>query len=395
MNFYLLLITQAFNAIADALLSVKTVLPWLMQSLGVPPGLIGLLVPIRESGSMLPQLAIGNVLQSLARRKFAYSAGLAVQGLCASLIALVAVLYQGWTAGCLIVGLVLLLALARAVCSICSKDVLGKTVQSGRRGGLLGWSSAIAGGVSGLIGLFIVFDVLGSESNLVRLILIAALAWFVASMTELLISEPKGDTQTPKSLKTKLKSSLLLFRSDELFRRFVVVRAFLMSSALSAPYLVLLIQRESSDWQNSIQLLGILIVLSGAASFLSSPIWGRSADQSSRRVMLLCAALTAVLSISAAMLSALETAHEVYLLLGLFLLLSLVHQGVRIARKTYVVDIAEGNQRTDYVATSNSAIGLLLIISGAISALLAQISISLVLWVFAALLLAYKLPEAS
>ena len=49
---------------------------------------------------------------------------------------------------------------------------------------------------------------------------------------------------------------------------------------------------------------------------------------------------------------------------GMFFLLALIHDGVRLGRKTYVVDLASGNKRTDYVAISNSIIGLLLLIVG-------------------------------
>ena len=46
--------------------------------------------------------------------------------------------------------------------------------------------------------------------------------------------------------------------------------------------------------------------------------------------------------------------------------LGLAHAGVRLGRKTYMVDMAEGNRRTDYVAVSNSVIGALLLVSGVI-----------------------------
>jgi len=51
--------------------------------------------------------------------------------------------------------------------------------------------------------------------------------------------------------------------------------------------------------------------------------------------------------------------------------LSVAHDGVRIGRKTYIVDLAGGNKRTDYVAVSNSVIGVVLLIVG-LAGLLAQ-----------------------
>ena len=56
---------------------------------------------------------------------------------------------------------------------------------------------------------------------------------------------------------------------------------------------------------------------------------------------------------------------------GAYFVLTLVHTGVRIGRKTYVVDMAGGDLRTRYVAVSNSALGVVLLGTGALSSLLA------------------------
>jgi len=49
----------------------------------------------------------------------------------------------------------------------------------------------------------------------------------------------------------------------------------------------------------------------------------------------------------------------------------IAHAGVRIGRKTHVVDLAGGDNRAEYVALSNTVIGVLLLVVGAlISALL-------------------------
>jgi hypothetical protein len=49
---------QALQSTGDHVVNPKTVLAWLFSVLGVPAVLTGLLVPIRESGSMLPQAAM-------------------------------------------------------------------------------------------------------------------------------------------------------------------------------------------------------------------------------------------------------------------------------------------------------------------------------------------------
>ncbi|MEI8640740.1 hypothetical protein P4S68_05050 [Pseudoalteromonas sp. Hal099] len=74
-NFILLLTSQLFSKFADALLNPKVTLPWLMQSLNVPSAFIAWLVPIRESGSLLPQLAIANIIRKLSVRKWVWVCG--------------------------------------------------------------------------------------------------------------------------------------------------------------------------------------------------------------------------------------------------------------------------------------------------------------------------------
>jgi hypothetical protein len=51
--------------------------------------------------------------------------------------------------------------------------------------------------------------------------------------------------------------------------------------------------------------------------------------------------------------------------------LGVAHAGVRAGRKTYVVDLAGGVKRTDYIAVSNTLIGLLLLVVGGVTSLFA------------------------
>jgi hypothetical protein len=70
---------------------------------------------------------------------------------------------------------------------------------------------------------------------------------------------------------------------------------------------------------------------------------------------------------------------------AVYLLLTLIHTGVRVARKTYVADMAGGDRRTEYVAVANTAMGALLLGAGAASSVLALLGAEVAL-VFLALL---------
>ena len=62
-----------------------------------------------------------------------------------------------------------------------------------------------------------------------------------------------------------------------------------------------------------------------------------------------------------------------------YLVLSIAHAGVRIGRKTYLIDMAGGTKRTDYVSVSNTVIGVLLLVTGGVSALASLLSVEAVL----------------
>jgi hypothetical protein len=83
------------------------------------------------------------------------------------------------------------------------------------------------------------------------------------------------------------------------------------------------------------------------------------------------ATVTIVVFLAATML---ETAASSTLLYPTaYFVLAVIHTGSRIGRKTYVVDLATGDQRTSYVAVSNTAMGVLLLVTGAASAALATL----------------------
>ncbi len=55
--------------LGDTLVNPKTVLAWLITSLNAPVYLLGFLVPIRESGSLIPQLILASFVRRMSVRK--------------------------------------------------------------------------------------------------------------------------------------------------------------------------------------------------------------------------------------------------------------------------------------------------------------------------------------
>jgi MFS family permease len=375
-NFLYTLIANTLSNIADRLASAKTTLPWLLLQLGAPAWMLSLLVPIRESGSMLPQILIGEIVRRQAIRKWVWVWGGVVQGLCLAAVGWVAFALEGAAAGAAVIGLLILFSLARGACSVAYKDVQGKTIPKTRRGRLSGWISAIAGlGAMGVgLGLGAVQD--GSESTglYVALLSGAALLWFLAAWSFSRIVEFPGATEGGSNALAEAFARLVILRDDRPFRKFVIARALAMGSGLAAPFYVALAR---DDLGGAISLLGIFIAVEGLAGLVSSPVWGRWSDRSSRQVFAAACGLAAVLSIAVAVWSwlGMPDAAAIWFYPIAFFGLGIAHAGVRLGRKTYLVDMAEGNKRTDYVAVSNSVIGALLLVSGLLGALAATVSV--------------------
>ncbi|RPH64563.1 MAG: MFS transporter, partial [Burkholderiales bacterium] len=115
-NFFTHVASLAATKTADGLLDPKLVLAWLLGALGAPLFMVGLLVPIREAGALLPQLVIAAGIRALPVRKWVWVAGSIVQGASAIGIAAAALLLDGAAAGWTILALLAVLALARSGC---------------------------------------------------------------------------------------------------------------------------------------------------------------------------------------------------------------------------------------------------------------------------------------
>lgn len=390
---------QTLQSLGDRIVDAKTVLPWLLAAVGAPAALAGLLVPIRESGALLPQAALVPAVRRRTVRKWVWVAGGAGQAVAVAVMALAAAVLTGVAAGVVVLVALAAFALARSLSSIASKDVLGRTVPKGQRGQITGLATVTAGVVTITLGVGI--RVWGgqetSSSALAAMLVAAALAWVVAVLVYATVREPAGGQDASRDVGW-LGRAWQLLRDDAPFRRFVVVRTLLLVSALSPPFVVVLAtQRTGVGFAG----LGPFLIASGLAGLLGGRTFGRLADRSSRRVLMTGAgAASAVIVALLALLAVPAVRDSAWIYPAAYLLLALAHTGVRVARKTYVVDLGSGNQRTDYVAVSNTAMGVLLLAVGAVSSSLAQLGPEVALGFLAALgvagvVAARALPEVT
>jgi len=401
-NFLLQIITQFFTKLGDAIANPKTVLAWLLGSLGAPALFTAFLVPIRESGSMIPQLFIASYVRQRSVRKWIFVVGCLLQAASVFGMAGVALYLTDVQAGLALLFALVVFSLSRGLCSVASKDVLGKTVPKTRRGRISGWSEFVAGLVTIGVGCWLLISNGQQESSVGTYLILLGIAgglWILASISYAMIREFPGETDGGGNAISSAIKRLHLLRSDPPFRKFVIARALLLCSALSAPFFILL-ARENT--QGALLVLGLFVIADGMASLVSGPFWGRFADQSSRRVMIWAGAGAATTGIALVLLTSIsEQLAGLYWLYPLFFfLLMIAHSGVRLGRKTYVVDLAGGNKRTDYIAVSNTIIGVLLLVTGLIGFMTEIVSLSVVILILAAMglagsFLSARLPEIS
>ncbi|MVZ91217.1 MFS transporter [Microbacter sp. ANSKLAB05] len=425
-----LVAANTLQSSGDQTVNASTVLPWLFHVLGVPAALVGLLVPIRESGSMLPQAFLTPLVVRVRRRKWVFVTGALVQAASVAAMAAIAALGHGTAAGVGILVALVVFSLGRCLCSIASKDVQGRTIPSGERGQIIGLATSAAGLVAITLGLAI--RILGGgdldSTELAFLLVAGAVLWLLSASTYSRVVEPAGEGRFRRGAKdhgatndhgaakdhgaaaggaseestTWFADAARLFRDDATFRKFVTVRGLLLVSSLSPPFIV---SMSVASGTGALAGLGGFILASGVASLIGGRVFGRLADRSSR--LLMAGAATAASAVAVALVLAVSipgfdggSALGATVFVGAYFLLTLLHSGVRVGRKTYVVDVAEGDLRTTYVAVGNTAMGIILLVVGGISSALAVLGVQWALIFLAVLgvigaVSAVTMPEVS
>ncbi|MCF3974699.1 MFS transporter [Paracoccus salsus] len=347
---------------ADALIDPKLVLSWLLTALSAPGAMVGLLVPVREAGALLPQLALARLVEASPRRKRFWAAGSAVQGIAALGIAAAALLLSGAVAGGVIVACLAVLAVARSASSVSYKDALARTITKRRRGAITGLAASVASvsvfGVGALMasGLFAV-----AVAPLAVIIAVAGAAFLLASAIFLTLREPESDTDD-KDDDGSFAALVQPILTDRQLRVFVASRAALAVTALAPPFIVML---SAASGRNALDQLGPLVMASTAASVLASYVWGRLSDRSSRQTLMAAGALgAAVFAVVGAVGMAFGGLGGALGAAAAIFAAQIAYEGVRAGRKLHLTDMAEDAFRARYTALSNTLIGAALLASG-------------------------------
>jgi len=383
-NYLLQVASLTATKCGDGLADPKLVLTWLLHQAGVPQALIGLLVPLRESLALLPQLLVSARLRQQPLRKRWWALANALQGLAVAGMAAAGWLLQGVAAGVVVLGLMALFAVARAVASIATKDVLGKTVSKRHRGSVTGAAGTAASAITFAVAAALALHVVPLTLPAVAVILCAAgIGWGLSCVVILALAEVPGATEGGVQGWRAVAGQFGWFRRDPQLRVFVGTRALLISTALAPPFY--LMAAGSGSGGGAAPALGPFMIATALASMLSTWFWGRLSDRSSRQVLMRSALIASIANGAAAALTYFESGGATaqrWMPLLLFVLM-VAHQGVRMGRSVHVVDMSDRDTRATYAALANTTIGAVLLAGGVFGVLAQWAGIACTLTVFA------------
>ncbi len=224
-----------------------------------------------------------------------------------------------------------------------------------------------------------------------------AVLWLIAGLAFAGMTESPGAVAGGRNALGEAAAGFGLLRKAPWFRRFLLVRAVLLSVELAGPFYVLYVKHLFPGQPKA---LGLIVIAAGLAAALSSPFWGRFADLSSRKVMMLSGIMAAVTGAGALTLELLPPAwSSPYLVAAIFILLGFAEAGVLLGRKTYLIDRADPERRVTFVAFANSAIGVVALFFGALCLVAEAFGLSWLIAILAMLglvgaVLSSLLPEA-
>lgn len=396
-NFSWNVLNGTASKLAEKIISPKLTLPWIFSYLGAAPIIIGALVPVKDAGSLLPQLIVSGRIRSQKIRKHYWTVAALVQALCMLLSAwLVYQFKAGWVPWLLLV-LLAIFSLASGVASVAFKDVAAKTVPKGERGQMLSYRSTFGGLLALGAGLFLLFGIRGQGDQTVYalMFLAAAVLWFLAAFFFSRIKELPGATKGGRNPVEEIKGGLALLKKDRGFRNFIIARALLMAIPLSQPfYVVISRQLGEGGWSQ----IGYLILIAGLAQVVSAPFWGRFADDSPRRLMRIVALISIAANLYALSFLWDFGLESFYWFLPVFFVHGIAYAGARLSRKTYLVDYAPDEERPTYVSLANTLIGLFTLVAASFGFIAQYFGLAAQLYFFIALLivnifLSFRLKE--
>ena len=399
-NYVMNVVNGTASKLAEQVASAKVALPWLLVAIGAPAWLVGFLLPLRQAGTLLPQLFISGQMRRFPVRKWFWVGSAMVQVLMLILMIVVALTLPPFAAGIFVAVFLLLFSLARGVGSLSFQDVTGKTIPKGRRGRMLAARSMIGGLLTIAVGIALKTMKSNDDAVAAAMLLLfsGALLWSIAAVAFAAIREDPGATEGGRNAIREAMAGMGFVMREPWYRRYLAARAGLLSVEIAAPFYVLYVKERLPVQTGT---LGLIIVAAGVAAVLSRPFWGKFADLSSRKVLVIGGLMGAATGAAALLIAVLPSSFQnPYVYGGIFILLGFAEAGVLLGRKTFLIDQIDPAERTTYVAFANTAMGVVTLLFGFLGVLaqifgLPTLIVALIVLGLSGAAVSYFLPENS
>ncbi len=363
----------SFSLLAETLIHPSIVLALFVSQISDSNLLVGL-VPAMAAGLwFLPQLVGAAVTQGRERQLPFVFYGTLVRTLVIGLLGVIGFLVSSDEPSGLLLWFFVLYAiynLAGGFSNVPMLELSARVIPANRRGMYFSQRS-FWGGILGFMAGFLIQGILGQTdgfpTNYALLFFAAFLAlalttYFTAMMQEM-EHQPSGHRQT---FLAHLYDAPQLFNNSA-FRRFLGFRVTLSMSAIADPFYVVYVQQQLGAPP---EIIGVYIIGMTVARFGSNLLWGKLVDFKGNRFVLQVAALMRLgIPLIALVLAPLYNWEpfaervpggddSIFYVFGLiFVLYGAALSAQALANLTYVMDVAEPEQRPAYFGLTNTILG--------------------------------------
>jgi len=403
-NFAMGLIHGMFFTGGQAFGNVNTILPVFLNNFTNSKMLIGFSSTIMGSlggiASVLPQLFIANRLETKVHKRPLLRIAITIRALCWGLLSLITYLFAISHPNLVLFSLFLLLTvftLMGGVAAIPFMDIWGKAIPSTLRGRFFGYRQLL-GGILAIGSGLIVKYIMGNKNilfpqNFSFLFFLAFIFMGISYLGLGSVREPVEEVhETQLGFQGFLKKAFKLLKSDNNYKKFLLVEILLGGSALALPFYVL----YAKDVLNiRLEMVGIFLAAQMLGSALSNFLWAYLSDfVGNKRVIQISALLASVVPL----LAIITTPASSILFIFLFLFIGFFSAGYAIGKTNFLLDIAPQKDRPAYISLNGTLIFPVMIFPLIGGAIVQHISYNFLfvitlLIVVAAFLLSFQLAE--
>ncbi len=367
-NFVVNLLDGATFALGATFFTAATIIPLFINKLTPNPYVLGAVAIIAQAGWFLPQLLTANVVEALPWKKpVVVNLGFFLE----RLPMLVMVMGAALAGISPVFALVVFLAgyawhtLGAGLVATAWQELIARCFPVNRRGRFLGGTWFIGCGTGAVGGLFCswLLAKLPFPANFVAVFTCAAVFIFMSWVFLALAREPAPPVKPTQASHTQYLAQLPgIIRSDDNYRRFLVARVILALGGMGTGFVMVAAARRFDLPESS---GGLFTASFFVGQMIGNLVFGFLADTRGHKLSLEAAALAAAASFAAVLLAPSPGwFHGAFLLAGL-------HVGaINVSGMLVVLEFAPKDKIPTYTGLTNTAIGLLSLVSPLLGAFL-------------------------